>query len=176
MFRYRAACPWPEAQEHVAQLLGRIRARGVGPDPDIVDDRRMPGLTQVRGTRQKGDLAVGAEIETLKEAEAESVIAREVVHAFLLEHQQAVEPFLLERATHLCDASLVFAAIEMQGHATSSLSILSARQHDSGDLPAIVLFVAMSGATIAVRSDPHRNRCTGPCPRQDRHPAGSCGA
>ena len=48
-------------------------------------------LVEPADLHQQRQLAIGAEIEALEKAEAEGVIAREIIHALLLEHQQAVE-------------------------------------------------------------------------------------
>ncbi len=77
-----------EIPKHVAQLIGRAGAGLVGPDADVLDDRGVPGLPQIGGAGQERQPPIGSEIEALEEAEAERVVAGEVVHALLLEHQK----------------------------------------------------------------------------------------
>src|SRR4026209_1801702 len=103
-----------EIPKHVAQLVGGTGAGLVGPDADVLDDRRVPGLPKVGGTGQKRKPPVGAEVEALEEAEAERVIAGEVVHALLIEHQEAVEILPDELARDLVDAGAVLRPVEMQ--------------------------------------------------------------
>ena len=81
-----------EAGKHVLELESRLGAVRIGPDADIPDDRGVLGLAEVGRTGQKREPAVAPQIEALEKAEAEGVIAGQVIHAFLLKHQQAVEP------------------------------------------------------------------------------------
>ena len=87
-----------EIPEHVAQLIGRAGAGLVGPDADVLDDRGVPGLPQIGGAGQERQPPIGSEIEALEEAEAERVVAGEVVHALLIEHQEPVQLLLLARS------------------------------------------------------------------------------
>ncbi len=77
--------------EDGAERLGRVRALLVDPDADVLDDRGVARLAQVRGPGEQGEGAVGAEVETLEEDVVEGVVAGEVIHALLAEHQQAIE-------------------------------------------------------------------------------------
>ncbi len=102
-----------ETGKHVAKLIGRPRALSIGPDADVADDRGVLRLAQIGGARQQSKPALGPEIEALEEAEAEAVIAGQVIHALLLEHQQAIKPGRLERGANLRDPRVIFAALEM---------------------------------------------------------------
>ena len=57
-------------------------------------------LPEVRRAGEQRHLPVAAEPEALEEAEPEGVVARQVVHAFLLEEQDAEEAAPLQRADH----------------------------------------------------------------------------
>ncbi len=84
-----AACA--EAFQHVTQLQRGIGALRIGPDADILDQRGVLRLTQIGRARQQRQFSVGAEIEALEKAESYRIVAGQIVHALLLEHQQAVE-------------------------------------------------------------------------------------
>jgi hypothetical protein len=78
--------PRPEAFQHVLELVRRPRALGIGPDADVLQDRGVLGLAQVRRPGQQRQLAVRSQIQALEEAEPEGVVAGQVIHAFLLKH------------------------------------------------------------------------------------------
>jgi len=76
----------------------------------------MLRLAQIRRAGEQRQLAIGAEIEALEKAEAEGVIAREIIHALLLEHEQAVEIGFLHGGNCRGDALPVFGRLEMKCH------------------------------------------------------------
>jgi hypothetical protein len=73
----------------------------------------VPGLPQIGGTGQKRKPPVGAEIEALEEAEAERVIAGEVVHALLIEHQETIEVCFGQFKGHPLYAVAILGLFEM---------------------------------------------------------------
>ena len=73
-------------------------------------------LAEIGGTREQRKLAIGAEIEALEKAEAEGVVAREIIQALLLEHEQAVEIGFLHGGNCRGDALPVFGRLEMKCH------------------------------------------------------------
>jgi hypothetical protein len=77
--------------QEIAQLQSRIAALAVDPDADVLDDRGVLRLAQVRRAREQHQIAVGAQHQALGEAVAERVVAGQPVHALLLEHQQGIE-------------------------------------------------------------------------------------
>jgi hypothetical protein len=97
-------------------MRATIGASLIGPDADILDDRGVQGLAQVGSAGQEGKPAVGTEIEALEEAEAEGVVAGQIVHALLVKHQDAVEPLLLKSLDDPGNPIPVFATFEMQRH------------------------------------------------------------
>ena len=68
---------------------------------------------------------VGAEIEALEEDVAEGVVAGQVVHALLPEHQQAVEPALGHGAAGGGAPPGQLLAGEMQGHGRYSFKAMA---------------------------------------------------
>ena len=99
-----------------AQLHGRIGARAVDPDADVLDDRGVLGLAQIRRARQQDQIAVRPQHQALEEAVAEGVVAGEPVHALRLEHQQPVQPARRHRLQHLAPALVELFAGEVQSH------------------------------------------------------------
>ena len=93
---------------HVAEGCGGVGARLVHPDADVLDDRGVLRLPEVRRAGEQGDAPVAAEPEALEEAEAEGVVAGEVEHALLLEEQDAGEAALLQ-----CGNRCVAAAVKL---------------------------------------------------------------
>ena len=82
----------PEIVEHFAQIPNRVGVRAVLPNANRLDIGSVLGLSEIGRTRQQRDAAVGADIEALEEAEAETVVAGQPIIALLREQQQAVEP------------------------------------------------------------------------------------
>ncbi len=78
-------------RQDLAQLLRGPRVGCVHPDADVLDDRGVLCLQQVGRAGEQGQSAIGAEIEALEIDIAEGVVAREVVHALLPEHQETIE-------------------------------------------------------------------------------------
>ena len=115
-----------EVGEHRPQVAGRIGAFAVLPDAHVGDVGGALGLAQVGRAGQQRDAAVGAEIEALEEAEAETVVAGEPIVALLREQQQAVEPALGHRGEQPPLAGGHFVGGEMDGHAELRLGAKSA--------------------------------------------------
>jgi hypothetical protein len=84
----------PLLDEDRRELAGGIRTLAIHPDADVGQDRGELGLAQVGGTGEEDEIARPAQDEALEEAEAEAVVAREPVHALLLEQEEPVEPGL----------------------------------------------------------------------------------
>ena len=74
----------------------------------------MAGDAPVGRARDKRQLAVGAEIEALEEHITEAVVARQVIHALLAEHQQTVEPIFGQLLDRLCPTLRQLGFGEMQ--------------------------------------------------------------
>ena len=70
----------------------RVGVGQVHPDSDVLDHRGDARLAQVGRARQERHRPVGVEVEALEEAEAEGVVAGQVVHALLAEEEEPVEP------------------------------------------------------------------------------------
>ena len=109
--------------EDGAQLEGRIGIGPVDPDADVLDDRGVLGLAQVRGAGEQDEGAIGIEIEALEEDIAEGVVAGQVEHALLTEDEQPVEAAGLQRVAGGLAPASEFLAGEMQRHAYSSRAI-----------------------------------------------------
>ena len=101
---------------HVAQRTGGIGAGLIDPDADVVDDRRMLRLPEVRRTGEQGHPPVASEPEALEEAEAERVVTREVEHALLLEEQDAGETARLQRTDRRVATPVEFGSCKVDGH------------------------------------------------------------
>ena len=109
------------APEEVLQIVSGRRAVAVDPDADVFDDRGVLGLAQVRGAGEEHDLAVGAQDQALKEAEAEGVVAGEPVHALLLEHEERIKAAFVHGLECTLPTFGKLVCGEMQCHAHSSL-------------------------------------------------------
>src|SRR5690606_19383167 len=102
--------------EERAQVLGRVAALAVDPDPDVLDDRGVPRLAQIRRAGEQDQIAVRAQHQALEEAVAERVVAGEPVHALLLEQEHAVEPPRRHRLERPLAARGELFAAEVQSH------------------------------------------------------------
>ena len=80
--------------EDVAEIVRRILAGLVDPDPNIIDHRGVPRLAHIGSPRKKHHAAIRPHIQALEKTVAESVVAGQVVHALLAEHQQPVQAAL----------------------------------------------------------------------------------
>ena len=67
----------------------QFHARGgvflIDPDPDVIDNRRLPGLDAVRSAREQCQPVLQAEIHGLEHGIAAGVVSSQVEHAFLPE-------------------------------------------------------------------------------------------
>src|SRR5829696_207731 len=78
--------------QDLLQIHGRVRVFRVVPDPDVAYYGSVFGLAHVGGAGQeRHGLAIRVHVEALKENVAERVVAGQVVHRFLAEHEQTVE-------------------------------------------------------------------------------------
>ena len=107
------------AGRRLPKLARRVAPRFVHPDADVLDDRRMARLAEVRGPGEEGHAPVPTEPQALEEAEPEGVVAREVVHALRLEHEEARETALLHRPAGRLASGRELLAGEMNRHAPS---------------------------------------------------------
>ena len=105
---------------HVAERASGIGAGLVHPDSDVLDDRGVLRLPEVRRAGEQGDPPVAAEPEALEEAEPEGVVAGEVEHALLLEEQDAGEAALLQRANGRVAAPVELGLRKVDGHGAPS--------------------------------------------------------
>ncbi len=103
--------------DHIAERASRVRAGFVDPDADVLDDRGVLRLSQVRRAGEQGHPPVAAEPEALEEAEPEGVVAGQVVHALLLEEQDAEEAAPLQRADHRIASLVELVPREVDRHA-----------------------------------------------------------
>ena len=109
--------PGPAVRGHdVAQGAGGIGAGLVHPDADVLDDRGVLRLPEVRRTGEQGRPPVAAEPEALEEAEPEGVEAGQVVHALLLEEQDAREAARRQRPDRRRAAPVEFVRREVDRH------------------------------------------------------------
>jgi hypothetical protein len=90
--------------------------RRVDPDPDVLDVGGVLRLPEVGRAGQQHQAPVGAEIEALKIDVAEGVVAGQVIHAFLPEHQKPVEPALLHQYDRALAPRRQFRFRKMQRH------------------------------------------------------------
>ena len=111
-----------QAFQHILQLCGRLGTRRIRPDADILNDRSLLRLSQIRRAGQQRQLAIGTQIEALEKAETEGVISGEIIHALLLKHQQPVEPLRVELGGNLRNARRIFSPFKMQCHIRSPFS------------------------------------------------------
>ncbi len=102
--------------QHVAQLQCRVHIRAIDPDTDIFDVGCMLCLTQVRCAGNKGNAAVSPQIQALEKDITERVIPRQIEHAFLAEHQQAIKTGGFKTCNRFCAAGRQFGAFKMQCH------------------------------------------------------------
>src|SRR5712692_10152185 len=79
----------------------------------------MAGLQQIGGTGQQHQASIDTEIETLEEDVAECVVAGQVVHALLPEHQETIEADCLHSGDCLGPPLGEFLDGEMKAHAAS---------------------------------------------------------
>src|SRR3546814_6643818 len=126
-----------------SQRAGRL-GRGPGDlDADFLGRGSLLGLAQVGRARQQHEAAVGAEIEALEEDVAEGVVAGQVVHALLAEHQQAVEAGFCQQMAGAVPPAGKLGFSEVQRHGVSGLQI------DGGEAAAVVRLLALAGAAVA---------------------------
>ena len=83
--------PRAEILEHRAEIRGRIGVDAILPDANVRNVGRVLRLPQIGRARQQSGAPIGADIEALKEAEAERVVAGQPEQALLGEQQHAVE-------------------------------------------------------------------------------------
>ncbi|KAI9881692.1 MAG: hypothetical protein M1823_006597, partial [Watsoniomyces obsoletus] len=88
--------------------------------PKVLDRRGVLGLAEVGGAGEKRHAAVGEDHEALEEAEAEGVVARQPIHALLLEQEHRVEPLAGHGGEQRLAAAGEFDGGEMQGHGCGS--------------------------------------------------------
>jgi len=78
--------------EDVPELQRRVLALTVEPDPDVADCRGELCLPEIADPSQQGHrLTIGLHEQALEEDVAEGVVAGQVVHRLLPEHEQAIE-------------------------------------------------------------------------------------
>src|SRR5262249_59101058 len=105
--------------EDGVQIGRRIRVRCVDPDADVLDDRGVLRLTQIGRTSEERQRPICAEIEALEKNVAEGVIAGQVIHALLPEHQEPIQSPVAKQAARGYAPALEFFTGEMQRHRAS---------------------------------------------------------
>ena len=102
--------------QHVFELIHRTGPGFVGQDADVAQGGGGLGLTIVSRACEQGRGAISRQVKALKKTEAKSVVAGEIIHAFLLKNQHAIEALVGHCGTHPFDAGVIFIRFEMKGH------------------------------------------------------------
>ena len=100
------------------QNAPQFHARGciflIDPDPNVIDNRRLPGLDAVRSACEQCQPILQAEIHGLKHGVAAGVVSGQVEHAFLPEEDQSIQLCLSHGLPRPIDASIKFLLWEMK--------------------------------------------------------------